>query len=156
MNITRYTSAHRQACLEIFESNQPRYFAEEEKSGFLEWLDGHTDDNPYFVVKDNDEAIACGGIFLDAERNEAGLAWGMVHGRHHKRGYGKQFTLYRLALLRETWPDVVHKIETSQHTEGFYAKMGFRTVKTEKNGFADGIDKYTMHLPPGPLQIIQV
>ncbi|WP_346319680.1 GNAT family N-acetyltransferase [Chitinophaga sp. YIM B06452] len=148
MNITRYTSAHRQACLEIFESNQPRYFAEEEKPGFMEWLDDHTDENPYFVMKDKDETVACGGIFLDSEHNEAGLAWGMVHGRYHKQGYGKQFTLYRLALLSETWPGAVHKIETSQHTEGFYAKMGFQTIKIEKNGFADGIDKYIMHLLP--------
>ncbi len=74
MNITRYTSAYPPGLPEIFESNQPRYFAEEEKSGFLEWLDDHTDENPYFVVKDNDETVACGGIFPDAERNEAGLA----------------------------------------------------------------------------------
>ncbi len=151
MNITRYTSAHRQACLEIFESNQPRYFAEEEKPGFLQWLDGHTDRQPYFVVKENVKVVACGGIFLDAAHNEAGLAWGMVHGDYHKLGYGKRFTLYRLALLCETWPEAAHKIETSQHTEGFYAKMGFQTVKIEKNGFAEGIDKYIMHLPPKPL-----
>ncbi|RPD43311.1 GNAT family N-acetyltransferase [Chitinophaga barathri] len=150
MNITRYTSAHRQACIDIFESNQPRYFAEEEKPGFVQWLDDYTDENPYFVVKENDEVVACGGIFLDGELNEAGLAWGMVRASHHKQGYGKQFTLYRLALLRETWPGSVHKIETSQHTEGFYAKMGFRTVAIEKDGFAAGIDKHIMHLSPKP------
>lgn len=146
MNITRYTSAHRAACTEIFRSNEPLYFAEAELPGFLEWLDDYTDDNPYFVMKENGETIACGGIFLDAEKNEAGLAWGMVHHRHHKKGYGQQFTLYRLALLLETWPMAVITIETSQHTEGFYARMGFRTTAIEKNGFAEGIDKYFMQL----------
>lgn len=97
-------------------------------------------------MKENGEAIACGGIFIDEEKNEAGLAWGMVKGSHHKKGYGKQFTIYRLALLKETWPSATHKIETSQHTEGFYAKMGFRTVRIEKNGFAEGLDIYVMHL----------
>ncbi len=75
----------------------------------------------------------------------------MVHGRHHK-GYGKQFTLYRLALLRETWPDVIRSRSRLRGIrEGFYAKMGFHTIKMDKDGFADGIDKYTMHLPPKPL-----
>ncbi|MGN6510399.1 MAG: GNAT family N-acetyltransferase [Chitinophaga sp.] len=146
MNVTRYTSTYREACIDIFKSNQPQYFAAEELPGFLAWLDNYTDKNPYFMVKDGNEAVACGGIYLDENKNEAGLAWGMVHARHHKKGYGKQFTLYRLALLQETWPAAVHRIETSQHTQGFYAKMGFRTVEIEENGFADGIDKYVMQL----------
>lgn len=145
MRIQQYTPEHKTRCIEIFESNQPKYFAAEEKSLFVRWLNDHTVED-YYVMEQDGIVIACGGIFYDAGRNEGGLSWGMVHAQYHQQGFGKQFTQYRLELLRSKYPDAVIRIETSQHTEAFYKKMGFTTMQIIPGGFAEGLDKYIMQV----------
>lgn len=143
MTIRVYKRVDRNDCLEIFDSNCPQYFATTEKILFANWLDKE-DREEYYVLTEGDEIIACGGIYKDKKENLAGLAWGMVHHNFHKKGYGKQLTLFRLARLSEDFPGITQKVETSQHTFGFYELMGFKTITITKDGFATGIDKYVM------------
>lgn len=145
MNILKYTPAFREQCIAIFESNQPKYFAPEERQLFIDWLDNGTAAD-YYVVESNGQIIACGGIYLDQRNNEGGLSWGMVHAAWHKQGIGKQFAQHRIELLKTTYPARVYRIETSQHTAPFYEKLGFKTVEITKDGFGDGLDKYNMQL----------
>lgn len=118
---------------------------------FTDWLEHHTQQD-YYVVEQEGRLIACGGIFYNASKNEGGLSWGMVHSRHHRQGLGKAFTLYRLRLLKSAYPGAAIRIETSQHTEAFYKKMGFRTEHIIPDGFASGLDKYLMTLQELPGQ----
>lgn len=147
MNILPYTLAHREACLAIFDSNRPKFFAESERPQFIGWLDNHTTTN-YFVMEENDEIIACGGVWQ--EKEAAGLSWGMVHSAFHGKGFGKAFTQYRVNKMLALFPGKTYTIETSQHTVPFYEKMGFRTEKVTKDGFAPGIDKYDMKMDASP------
>jgi predicted GNAT family N-acyltransferase len=142
MDIIRYQPIFREQCIALFESNLPQFFAPEEKSLFIDWLDQTTEE--YFVVKDQDTVVACGGIFFDEKTREAGLSWGMVHAARHGQGIGRTFTAHRLALIRSKYPDAVIRIETSQHTKAFYEKLGFVTVNVIKDGFAKGLDLYAM------------
>lgn len=50
-------------------------------------------------------------------------------------GLGKDLTLFRMEKGREKWGDLPFFTSTSQHTEGFYHKLGFHTVEHIPNGF---------------------
>lgn len=145
MTILKYTPDFKQKCIDVFESNVPKFFAPEELQLFIDFLDHDIEDN-YYVVKKDGDIVACGGVFLDKTSDEAGLSWGMVHANHHKQGIGKTFTEYRIQLLKEVYPDKVYKVDTSQHTAGFYLKRGFKTVEVIPDGFAKGLDKYVMKM----------
>jgi len=145
MTILKYIPDFRQKCIEIFESNLPRFFALGELQLFTNFIDHDVDDN-YYVVQVDGDIVACGGIFLRKNSDEAGLSWGMVHANHHKKGIGKAFTEYRIILLKELYPDKVYRIDTSQHTEGFYLKRGFKTIEVIPDGFSKGLDQYVMKM----------
>ncbi|MBL3545968.1 GNAT family N-acetyltransferase [Chryseobacterium sp. KMC2] len=145
MQITKYTASFRENCIEIFKSNLPKFFAAEELQLFEHFLDHETEEN-YYIIKTKGLVVGCGGIFLDEKKNEAGLSWGMIHAGYHGQGMGKLLTQFRLDLLKKKYPDKNLKIETSQHTAEFYKKNGFTIVDIVPDGFAEGIDKYTMKI----------
>lgn len=145
MKILKYTPVFKERCIEIFKSNMPKFFAAEELQPFIDFLDRDVEDN-YFVVEKEGQIVACGGIFLEEETDEGGLAWGMVQIDQHKTGIGKMLTVYRLNLLKDVYPGKVYKVDTSQHTAGFYLKRGFKTIEVIPDGFAKGIDKYVMKI----------
>ena len=132
------------ACLAVFDSNIPRYFATLERPGFEQFLA----DMPceYLVGEAPDGTIvACGGWYPRPEgEGEAGLAWGMVHQGWHHKGVGRALLEARLAGVR-TLPGVhTLVISTSQHTETFYARAGFEVTEREADGHAPGIDRVDM------------
>lgn len=147
--IQPYQPAFREKCIEVFESNQPKFFAEHEKDLFINWLDMHTSTN-YYVLIHNGEVIGCGGIFVDDRYNTAGLSWGMVHSKFHKQGFGKLFTQYRLELIRSLYPDHICRIDTSQHTVSFYEQFGFKVTEVVPDGYGKDLHKHVMRMdPPG-------
>lgn len=145
MKILKYAPVFKEKCIEIFESNMPKFFAAEELQPFIDFLDRDIEDN-YFLVEKDGDIIACGGVFLTEDAEEAGLSWGMVRLDQHKTGVGKFLTEYRLDLLKEMYPDKVYKVDTSQYTAGFYLKRGFETIEVIPNGFAKGLDRYVMKM----------
>lgn len=144
-------NAHIQTCLEIYQSNCPQYFLEKETEDFIDWL-SKTKEHPYWVMEEHSQIVGCGGIYNakptdkikpDVE-NEVGFAWGMIHQKFHKRGYGKQLSLFRINYLENHYPNRPIVLRTSQHTYQFFQKIGFETLKLEENGFGGGLDKYIM------------
>ena len=113
-----YQSDDKETCLNLLKSNQPHYFNQEDLHEFEVWLDTGQMET-YWVLIDHDEAVGCGGVFINTERGEAGLAWGMIKRAYHQRGYGKALTEFRLRALAKLAPYPV-KLCTSQHTYQFY------------------------------------
>lgn len=144
MNYAPYAADYRNACIDVFKSNIPKYFADHELGEFEEWLDKGQTEN-YYVVLNDTEVIGCGGIYIDPERNKAGFAWGMIHSDYHKKGIGKEFSLFRIARIRAISNYDIFLV-TSQHTFEFYRKLGFEVLSIEENGFCEGMDKYDMKL----------
>lgn len=142
-HIRPYTPAARPACLAIFRSNLPKYFAPEELPLFAAWLDkpGLTD---YYVLEVEGRVVGCGGFYALPEQRQANLAWGMIHSDHHGQGYGSLLTGYRLELMRERYPGYALMLSTSQHTFGFYEKQGYEVREVIPDGFGEGLDKYIM------------
>lgn len=144
-HIRPYAPTDRPACLAIFRSNMPEYFAPGELPLFTSWLDkpGLAD---YFVLEADGEAVGCGGFYALPEQRRANLAWGMVHADQHGRGYGRQLTDYRLRLMQERYAGYTLGLSTSQHTFGFYVKQGYKVKEVIRNGFGEGLDKYIMEM----------
>lgn len=136
------------ACLAIFDSNMPTFFAPEERPlfcGFLQNLDvkGRT----YLVLTRKNTVIACGGLLVDEVTGQASLEWGMVQHGLHGQGLGAKLTKARLALARAVPGIVELTIETSQHSRGFYERLGFTVSKIIPDGFGPGLDRWDMTLP---------
>lgn len=135
------------ACLAMFYSNVPTFFAPEERADFCQFLESlNTEDRPYLVLVRNGSVVACGGLALEPEKQRASLAWGMVDRAFHGQGLGTGLTLARLELARAI-PGIAELImDTSQHTHGFYEKFGFTVSKVTPDGFAPGLDRWDMAL----------
>ncbi|MBA3681036.1 MAG: GNAT family N-acetyltransferase [Bacteroidetes bacterium] len=152
--IREYKASDRNACIAIFKSNMPLYFAPEEFPLLENWLDSK-DKNEiayknnhaehFYVVEKNSKIVACGGFYLTNE-DDAKMTWGMVENSFHKKGIGKEFLLYRLEEIRQLYPDCIISLDTSQHTYSFFEKMGFSVTKISKDAYGEGLDRYDMLL----------
>ena len=141
-----YAPADAAACLAVFDSNVPTYFAESERAAYAAFLE----DCPctYLVASlDDGRIVACGGWFREPDdATVAGLAWGMLHRDLHGRGLGRQLLEVHLAGVRALDGVRALGITTSQHTEQFFARAGFAVTGRVPDGHAPGIDRVDMRL----------
>ncbi|WP_460576434.1 GNAT family N-acetyltransferase [Hymenobacter coalescens] len=148
LRIRPYAAADETAVIQLFTSNLAPYFVPEEEAELRAFLRGPvlTQGLPYFVgeLPDWPGLAAAGGYALNDPY--AVLTWGMVERRLHGRGVGRAFSAYRVAACRRAHPGVAIEIKTSQHTEGFYAKLGFRTLQVAPDKFAPGLHEVHMLL----------
>ena len=156
--IRSYQAADKQRCLEIFNSNCPKYFDRSEYVLFEKWLEHqggnagyssptykNAEFDAYYVIADTKAGIvACGGFYIVKEEKEARLAWGMVHADFHKKGYGTQLYKHRAEVIARDWPAHTLTLGTSQHTFPFYQKMGMNVTQTIKSGYGAELDRYDM------------
>lgn len=145
--VRAFAPADRAACLALFDSNVPEFFAPHERAEFEQWLN---DPGEYFVLEDGGKVVACGGVWLDPARPQrsAGLSWGMVARDVHRRGYGSRLLAFRLARLWALGAAEVH-LDTSQHSAPFFARHGFQEVRRVADGFGPGLDRVDMRARPG-------
>ncbi len=151
--IKKYEPIHRERCLEIFESNCPKFFDITEKESLLHWLDGqennqnayeNTNTEYYYVIMNESEIIGCGGFYTMKDELCAKISWGMIDRNFHKKGFGRTLSLFRLKEIQEKYPNHVIALDTSQHTFPFYEKLGFITKKITPNSYGIGLDRYDM------------
>jgi predicted GNAT family N-acyltransferase len=130
--------------MDLFMSNTPRYFGVEEAEDFRKFLDAPVCD--FFVVTQNATIVACGGHGYHDKKQAFILAWGMVRADLHKTGLGKFLLTERLKRIYKDSGESLVKIETSQHSKGFFERFGFVVTNTIENYFAPGIDRVDMEL----------
>jgi len=143
----RYRPGDRTACLAIFDSNTPPFFAPEERAEFGRFLETLERAGwPYLVLTRAGRVVACGGLIVEAEPSRASFTWGMVDRAHHGQGLGTRLTQARLALAREL-PGIAELVlATSQHSRGFYEGIGFTAQCLTPDGFGPGLDRWDMIL----------
>lgn len=159
MIIREYTYSDKEKCIEVFDSNCPKFFDVDERAPFIKWLDHQTNNNvayesptyknaekdAYYVIEIPDRGIiGCGGFYITKDIKEARLAWGMVHSEFHKLGFGKALYKHRVEAIRKDWPHHIITLGTSQHTYSFYQKMGMNVTATIKAGYGPDLDRYDM------------
>ena len=130
----------------LFDSNTPGYFAAIEKADFLAFVDELP--GPYFVLEALDgEALGCGGYAAEPEApSVVALCWGMVRGDLHGLRLGERLLVERLAGIAADPVFETVKIETTQHSRGFFAHYGFVETAHVPDGFAPGMDRVDMTL----------
>lgn len=144
MNVRPYAPTDHNTCLELFDSNAPRFFAPEERAEFIEFLEQPP--GFYFVIE-NDAGIliGCGGY--DEIKGAGVLTWGMVRQDLHKQGVGRFLLRERITHLQEQYPHLTEiHMNTSQHSVNFFEREGFRATKIKMNGFAPGLHEYHLTL----------
>jgi predicted GNAT family N-acyltransferase len=148
LRIRPYAATDEQAVTELFKSNLAPYFVEEEEAELLAFLRGEVSQSgaPYFVAElpDWPGLVAAGGYAMN--NPYAVLTWGMVERRLHGQGVGRAFTSFRIRECQRAYPGTSIEIGTSQHTEGFYHKLGFRTLSIEANKFGPNLHEVRMLL----------
>ena len=143
MVIEHYRPDHREACLALFDSNVPRFFRAEERGDFERFLESPP--GPYLVGRIDGEIVAAGGYAED--QSQAGvwvLCWGMVAAPLHQQGLGRTLLHARLEALSEVPGLREVRINTSQHTSGFFERFGFTVTEIEQDGFGEGLHRHAM------------
>ena len=145
--LRRYEPDDFTACMKVFDSNSPKFFAPEERGRFSDFLQDFTSiSRSYFVLTLAESVVACGGLIVDDAGGKASLEWGMVHRDFHKQGLGQLLTQSRLELAR-TNPRIKEvTIDTSQHSRGFYERHGFIVTSVKTDEFGPGLDCWHMTL----------
>lgn len=145
MRVRDYTTADRSACQAVFDSNVPKYFVTPEREEFAAFLDALP--GPYLVIEAEDGAVlGCGGHSLEPGTTTARLCWGMVRRDRHGTGLGQLLLQSRLERAHADLAAEAVELHTSQHTRGFYERVGFRTERVTPDGYAPGLDRCDMRL----------
>jgi len=139
-----FQSADVAACLSVFDSNVPTYFGAHERADFARYLQQPEQLANYFVLEDTGRLVACGGLAFDQD-GTATFCWGMVDRAFHRKGLGRALALARLAQARAMGAHRV-VLSTSQHTQAFYATLGFTVTGVVVEGHGPGLDAVDMAL----------
>jgi ribosomal protein S18 acetylase RimI-like enzyme len=140
-----YSPDDRGGCLEVLRTNQPLFFTPEELDLFRSFLSALP--GPYLVVRDPARRIvACGGYALRESGTVADMCWGMVRRDLQGLGIGKTLTRARIERIMRHVSVREITLNTSQHTLGFYQRLGFETLGILTDGYAKGLDRCEMRL----------
>jgi [ribosomal protein S18]-alanine N-acetyltransferase len=153
--IRPYEVADKIFCIDAFNSNVPDFFAANEAEDFNNFLDNYTNQKQclqnkmttfYFVILVGNKIIGCGG-YGDRFKNEhITLTWGMIHKAWHKKGFGKILLEFRIQVFKLNNKTGKISLDTTQHSQSFFAKFGFYVTKITKNFYGEGLDRYDMQL----------
>jgi N-acetylglutamate synthase-like GNAT family acetyltransferase len=139
-----YVSNDEAACLKIFRGNVPKFFDAAEEAEFQAFLQDHEKRADYYVIEKESLVIACGGCFMN-KNGIGGMAWGMVASEYHRGGYGSMLLERRIETLRQKGAKAV-KLDTSQHSRGFFERFGFEVTAVKKDSYGPGLDQHDMEL----------
>ena len=146
VQIRPYAPADRDACILLFMSNVPKFFSADELDDFTGYLDTANQTGSYIVLEDAGGIVGCGGVAVEEDGISASLCWGMVDQRLHRSGLGLKLTEARMDAARAIAGVRQIRLDTSQYTQGFYARLGFETTYVTPDGYAPGLDRWDMLL----------
>ena len=143
MSLRLYHPTDANACLSILDGNVPTYFAPGERGDFVHFLRAQATDCAFQVIERAGSIVACGGLSRSGD-GSGSFCWGMVERTLHRRGLGRELALARLRQA-EADPSIKRIVlSTSQHTQAFYAALGFQVTRIVADGHGAGIDAVEM------------
>lgn len=149
VTLRHYEPRDRAACLALFDGNVPPFFAPDERADFEEFLDHPP--GVYLVVEDGrGTVVGCGGVTADPRTGLGELTWGMVARAEQGKGVGRFLLRARLFVLAERDKITRVRLDTSQHTRGFFEREGFVVQASTQNGYAPGLHRHEMALSLDP------
>ena len=143
IEIEKYKEDAQSDLIALLRLNTPYYFAYEEEADFIKYLEGERED--YYVIKQQQNIIGCGGINYSPDKKIAILSWDMLHPDYHGKGIGKQLFDFRLAHITSQHISQII-VRTSQLAYTFYQRQGFVITETIEDYWATGLDLVKMEL----------
>ncbi|HAE60402.1 MAG TPA: GNAT family N-acetyltransferase [Anaerolineae bacterium] len=140
-----YQPGDRAACLAIFDGNTPPFFDPSERPGFESFLERQP--CPFFVLEQGGQVVACGGYGKEPN-GDIVLAWGMVQRDLHKHGLGSILLAKRIEKIIQDNPQARIVIDTSQHSQAFFERQGFRVTGGAENYYGPGLHRVDMEFVP--------
>ncbi len=155
--IRDYKKEDKSHFLEIFKSNCPLYFTREEFAPFDAYLENlgnapiyaNSEKDLYYVIEHEGMVVGCGGFYKIKDENTVRFAWGMIHNDCHNMSFGTALHKYRIDRINELYPGSLITLGTSQHTFGFFEKMGFKVTGITRDGYGEGMDDHEMEYISG-------
>ena len=99
MRIKPYKQKYFDNCVDIIESNTPKFILPIEHLTFKNYL--LNKNKTYFVLFNGFNLVACGGYEINDSQTKAGLSWGLVHRKHHSQGIGSYLLGYRIGSIKK-------------------------------------------------------
>lgn len=137
-----YSVAHKEDCLRIFDANCPRFFAPNERSDYMQFLEASPDG--YEVCLLDGKLVGAFGLIDDRERRSA-LNWILLDPRSQGLGVGSAIMKRVDDLGRAAGLALIH-IAASQKSAPFFAKFGALSTAVIDNGWGPGLDRVDMEL----------
>ncbi len=143
--IRPYKPIDKEALLEIFKCNTPKYFDIKEISDFEDYLEHNSD--TYLSIELNNTIVGGTGYFVNEDDHSGRITWIFFHPNYAGMGLGKQSVQYCLDILSKDNRVEKYMITTSQFAYQFFEKFGFVITKMEKEYWGPGLDLYEMEMP---------
>lgn len=143
-NIIPFHEEHISDLLQIFDSNMPKYFDPSERNQYIQFFESLYQ-GEYYVYHEDDTYLGAGG-FCTQNPGEARIVWVMVDSKSHGRGVGKALMQFFEQRIRDRKEYSKISLQTSQLTDKFYEKLGYKTLYTKKDHWGEGLDLVYMEM----------
>lgn len=143
-NIIPFHPEHLSDVMEVFDSNVPSFFDPSEKAQFEDFFQSFYG-GEYFIYHEDDTIYGAGG-YCTQQPGEARVVWVMVDHQHHGKGVGRALMKYFENVIRAKGEFQKISLKTSQLTDEFYKKLGYKTLYTEDDHWGEGLDLVYMEM----------
>lgn len=143
MEFLQYNAFYFDRCLELFDENCPKYFAENEKDDYTSFLKGCPLD--YFVGVNRGCVISAFGIISTVTTLRTRISWIMVSTQFKGSGVGIKMMDYSKSASLEKGALAID-IAASHLSAPFFAKFGAKELNRTQNGWGTGMDKVNMEI----------
>ena len=139
----QYAAADHAACMALFESNCPEFFAPYERRDYTEYLADSPKD--YVVCQAGEKIIGAYGTCFNHDDERGHLSWILIDPNAQGSGVGTQMVERVLTYFQSENVDVI-EIAASQKSAPFFARFGAVEVSRTVEGWGPGLDRVEMEL----------
>lgn len=142
--IRPFHTQDREALVEIFKMNTPRYFDPQELKDFEVYLASNSD--TYLTIEHQDRVVGGTGYEITDNGTVGRITWIFFHPDSAGLGLGRQSVEHCLSIFRNRPAVEKVVVTTSQLAYRFFEKFGLHLVRTEKDYWGQGLDLYLMEM----------
>ena len=138
-----YDSSQVEACLSLFDSNCPAFFAAEERRDYFDFLSAAPLN--YFLGLEGNNVVCAFGYSTTSDERPS-LNWIMVAPAYQKSGAGNAMMGLYIDYLVANQKQF-GSISTSQHDEHYFERYGALRIGYAEHGWGEGMHRVEMLLP---------
>lgn len=138
-----YNERYFRECLELFDENCPRYFAENEKEDYIDFLNRRRSD--YFVGSMGALVVSAFGMTSELTSSRGRLSWILVSQKSKGNGIGTQMMEFvKNAAIEKNLKAI--DIAASHLSASFFKKFGAIELNRIPNGWGENMHRIDMEI----------